>query len=129
MEGTPMMTPDQATGQDDRAAAIAGLRELADLLESNPAIPADRYGWTFHTFPRADGDAAARAAVDQIAAALGVPVVDDTASAGHYVARRMFGPVEYSAVYIPDEARAAAAARESYAANIRAALPREDVAA
>jgi hypothetical protein len=116
------MTPDQTPGHAHRGAAIAGLRELADFLDANPDVPVDLYGWTFHAFPRAETDAAARAAVDQAAAVLNVPVTDDTARAGHYYARRMFGPVTYAVVHIPAEAAAAAAARGSYAANISAAL-------
>jgi hypothetical protein len=82
----------------ERTALISGLRALADYLESNPEVPAPIYA-TVHTFPT-DGDwAAMRAAIDAIAAPLGV--IPHLTGGGHYVATRSFGPVEYRAVAIP----------------------------
>jgi hypothetical protein len=125
-----MMTPDPISGQDSRGAAIAGLRALADFLESNPAVPVGRYaGCELHVFPADDGDAAGRAAVDQVAAVLGVPVTDDTATGGHYYARRSFGPARYAFVHIPPAYEARMAALRSYDANLDASGLPADVAA
>jgi hypothetical protein len=94
------------------------------------SVPAGRAaGWTLHMFPEADGDDAGLAAVDQVAVVLGVTVRDDTARGGHYRARRSFGLVAYEFVHVPDAYRAASAARQSYEANISAALVPGDVAA
>jgi hypothetical protein len=82
----------------ERAQLIAGLRGLADYLESSPEVPAPIYSGVF-AFPP-DGDwAEMRAEIDVIAADLGV-IAHETGG-GHYVAIRSFGPVEYRAVAIP----------------------------
>jgi hypothetical protein len=84
----------------ERAALIGGYRELADFLESNPEVLAPTYPVVF-TFPP-DGDWAAKcAAIDVIAARLGVVAYSTGTGTGHYVAARFFGPVEYRAVAIP----------------------------
>jgi hypothetical protein len=82
----------------ERAALISGFRGLADYLESNTEVPAPAYS-TVHTFPSDDEWAEMRAAIDDIAARLGV--IAHLAGGGHYVATRSFGPVEYRAVAIP----------------------------
>ena len=82
----------------ERAAFIAGVRELADYLESNPEVPAPIYSRVY-TFPPNIGWAEMCAEIDAAAALLGVmPRLTD---GGHYVAGRSFGPVEYEAVAIP----------------------------
>jgi hypothetical protein len=82
----------------ERAALIAGLRALADYLESNPEVPAPIYAQVF-TFPP-DGDWwSIRAQIDATAARLGV--IAYGSAGGHYLAVRSFGPVEYRAVAIP----------------------------
>ena len=82
----------------ERAELIGGLRALADYLESNPEVPAPGYS-TVYTFPP-DGDwPAMRAEIDAVAAWLGV--IPRETPGGHYVAVRMFGPIEYRAVAIP----------------------------
>jgi hypothetical protein len=82
----------------DRAALIGGLRAVADYLESNPEVLAPTYP-ILYTFPP-DGDwAAKRAEIDATAARLAVTAYE--AGGGHYVATRLFGPVEYRAVAIP----------------------------
>jgi hypothetical protein len=82
----------------ERTALISGLRALADYLESNPEVPAPAYP-VVHTFPSADDWARMRAEIDASAARLGVNA--HLTAAGHYVAVRLFGPVEYRAVAIP----------------------------
>ena len=82
----------------ERAVLIGGLRSLADYLESNPQVPAPVYS-TVHTFPSDDEWAEMRAAIDAVAARLGV--IAHLTGGGHYVATRSFGPVEYRAVAIP----------------------------
>lgn len=81
-----------------RAALISGLRELADYLESNPEVPAPAHP-VVHTFPAAGDWPQMRAEIDATAARLGVNA--HMAGGSHYVAARLFGPVEYRAVAIP----------------------------
>jgi hypothetical protein len=82
----------------ERAALIAGLRNLADYLESSPEVPAPIYSDVL-TFPPHGDWSEMRAEIDAIAARLGVPA--RLTGGGHYVASRSFGPVEYRAVAIP----------------------------
>jgi hypothetical protein len=82
----------------ERAALIGGLRGLADYLESNPEVPAPVYS-TVYAFPLDSQWAGMRTEIDTIAVRLGVTA--RKTSAGHYVATRCFGSVEYHAVAIP----------------------------
>ena len=82
----------------ERAALIAGLRDMADYLESNPEVPAPIYTQVF-TFPPGDDWWAMRARIDATAVRLGVTAYGS--AGGHYLAVRSFGPVEYRAVAIP----------------------------
>jgi hypothetical protein len=82
----------------ERSALISGLRALADYLESNPEVPAPAYP-VVYTFPSADDWAQMRVGIDATAARLGVNA--HLTGGGHYVAARLFGPVEYRAVAIP----------------------------
>ena len=82
----------------ERTALISGLRALADYLESNPEVPTPTYP-VIHTFPPTDNWAQMRAEIDATAARLGVNA--HLSGGGHYVAARLFGPVEYQAVAIP----------------------------
>lgn len=89
--------PDSA----ERAALIGGFRALADYLESNPEIPAPGYS-AVYAFP-ADGEWSHMCAViDAVAGQLGVAARGTIG--GHYVAVRLFGPVEYRACAIPPKA-------------------------
>lgn len=98
----------------DRAATVAGLRALADFLETHPEVPAPgRHDTSIMLFTRCNTDTdeqACRAEVDRVAAALGVTPV----SRGNYVAARDFGPISYQVVHIPAAAQRAHAARQSY---------------
>jgi len=82
----------------ERAALIGGLRSLADYLESNREVPSPICP-VVHTFPPASDWAQMCAEIDATAARLGVNA--RLTAGGHYVAERLFGPVEYRAVAIP----------------------------
>ena len=77
-------------------------------------------------FPADVTDDDGRAEIDRIAALLGAHVDDGTAEYGHYVASRVFGPVEYRAVFIPPRTRAHYDARNSYSGNVIPGTPEED---
>ncbi|GAB2828948.1 hypothetical protein GCM10027176_36430 [Actinoallomurus bryophytorum] len=98
-----------------RAQTIAGLRTLADFLETNPAVPVREYGAEYTVFPRADDDPTERAEIDRIAAALGETVTDDTGRGGHYRVSKTFGRITYSAVHVSARQQAAHQAHMSYA--------------
>ena len=84
---------------DERGRLTAGLRELADFLDSNPNVPAP-YDATVYLFPPIGGsDTESRAEIDVIASLLFTQAA--TTTGGHYVASRFFGPVEYRAIAIP----------------------------
>jgi hypothetical protein len=98
-----------------RTQTVAGLRALADFLENNPAVPVRELGSEYTVFARAETDAAERAEIDRIAAALDATVDDDTARGGHYTVFRTFGRITYSAVHVPAHRQAAHEALMSYA--------------
>jgi len=96
----------------DRAAWVAGLRDLADFLAAHPDLPVPPAHHTegFVVFPDGGTDDECRAGVDQAAGILGVRAAER--GSGHYRATRAFGPVEYIAVMIPRPGQASAAAAE-----------------
>jgi hypothetical protein len=98
-----------------RAQTIAGLRALADFLEDNPSVPVRELGAEYTVFARREDDATERTEIDNIAAALGEIVTDDTESGGHYRVSKTFGRITYSAVHIPARRRDAHEALMSYA--------------
>jgi hypothetical protein len=104
-----MFTTDPAA----KGQFIQSLRDLADYLDQNTAVPVPAYGATviLHASSADDGG---RAQVDHIANLLGTDVTDDTAIGGHYRAVRAFGPIGYKIVAIPDVAIAAHDALMSY---------------
>jgi hypothetical protein len=95
-----------------RAKFINGLRDLAAFLDANLFFPVPPYGYEINIFPEGLTDAERRAAVDRLAAIMGVTAAEHN---GHYTADGQFGPVTYCLVAISDAARAAHRARESYA--------------
>lgn len=104
---------------DDRAAFIAALRELADTLEANPAVPVpDRYDSPRIALLPDGNDDEANAFVDRFAAALGIEA-SDARGTGHYKAVRKFGPLAYESFHVSAAAMDAHHARESYAPVIR----------
>ncbi|MFF4792964.1 hypothetical protein ACFY2M_25045 [Streptomyces sp. NPDC001276] len=86
----------------DRAAFLAGLRELIDFLTVNPTVVVPRYA-SITVVVDASDSVARRNAVEFVAAPLGVPAED--IGRGYFNARRDFGPVSYVVVAIPPEER------------------------
>ncbi len=82
----------------ERAALINGLRDLANFLESNPEVLAPLFPAVL-TFPPDSDWAKMQSEIDATAVRLGVAA--RKTAYGHYVAARLFGPVEYRAVAIP----------------------------
>jgi hypothetical protein len=97
------------------------LRQLADYLAEHPDLPVCIFGWDVNVYPpHHASEAEGRAEVDRIAAILGVPVIDQTAEDGHYIARRSFGLVTYPGTRRPlghrghhDDLRARVAGRQA----------------
>lgn len=83
----------------ERQAFIAGLRELAEFLETNPDVPAPEYGTDVLVFPPRVPDDEKRREIDLIASRIGSET--ETTCGGHYSASRQFGPVKFRAVAIP----------------------------
>lgn len=113
------MTSNNDSAKAARAAFIAALRELADTLEANPAVPVpDKYDSQCISVLPDGGDDEANAFVDRFAAALGIEASDPRGT-GHYKAARKFGPLTYESFHVSAAAMAAHHARESYADVIR----------
>lgn len=89
---------------EERARLIAGLRELAEFLDQNPHVPAPRYA-DLLVFPPFASDAEMFAEIDAIAELIATTAESDGTPAGHYIATREFGPVQYRAIAIPEAAR------------------------
>jgi hypothetical protein len=88
----------------ERSQLIAGLRDLAEYLESNPDVPAPWSGTTVYVFPPDGSNDERRAEIDAIASRVSVRPCEF--APGHYVASRLFGPVEYRMIAIdrdPDD--------------------------
>jgi hypothetical protein len=98
-----------------RHQTVAGLRALADFLETNPAVPVREYGYEYTVFANDHTDAAERAEIDRIAATLGETVCDETGRGGHYRVLKTFGRITYTAVHVPKRRQAAYEALITYA--------------
>jgi hypothetical protein len=98
---------------ENRTEFIAALRSLADFLDSNPAVPVPLFGDRI-TLCADSFDNGGKAQVDQIACLLGGAITDETATGGHYLASRQFGPLGYEAVAIPDACTARYEAEKTY---------------
>jgi hypothetical protein len=85
----------------DRGRLIAGLRQLADFLGQNPAVPAPRYAEVI-VFPARASNPEMFAEIDVIAQQIAATASSADSPAGHYSAARDFGPVRYRAVAIPN---------------------------
>ncbi|MFI7503660.1 hypothetical protein ACIBVL_35335 [Streptomyces sp. NPDC049687] len=94
--------PDYVIRAGDRAAFLAGLRELVDFLTANPAVVVPRHASVVVLVDASDS-AARRDGVEFVAVPLGVPTED--IGRGFFDARRDFGPISYSVVGIPPEER------------------------
>jgi hypothetical protein len=82
----------------DRERFIAGLRALAEYLESKPDVPTPRHGATILVFPLQGTNEGRRAEIDAIATRVNAEPCEIVN--GHYTVSRFFGPVEYRAVAI-----------------------------
>lgn len=83
-----------------RVRFAAGLRALADFIESNPDVPAP---WSADAlvFPLGGNDTEKQAEIDVIGEHIGAE--PHFTQGGHYTVSRLFGPVEYRAVAIPHD--------------------------
>jgi hypothetical protein len=97
-----------------RTQTIAGLRALADFLESYPAVPVNEYGWevTYHPHGTDEHEAAE---VDRIAALLDADPVDERNDGGHYTVSKTFGRITYKVIHVPARRMDAHYALMSYA--------------
>lgn len=86
----------------DRAAFLAGLRELIDFLTINPAVLVPRHA-SIVVLVDASDSAARLDGVESAAAPLGAPAED--IGRGYFGARRDFGPISYGVVAVPPEER------------------------
>jgi hypothetical protein len=102
---------------EERDRFITGLRDLADFLEQENAVPAPRWASAMF-FSAASTDDEQRRDIHRIAALIGRDIEDRTAEHGHYTTSRDFGSVQYRAVAIPASSAAYHAARLSYSENI-----------
>jgi hypothetical protein len=89
---------------EERVRLIAGLRDLADFLDQNPAVPAPQETSVL-VFPVEASDAEMFAEINTIARLIGSVASHADSPRGHYSAARNFGPVHYRAVAIPRSAR------------------------
>jgi hypothetical protein len=101
---------------------IRALRELADFLDQNMAIPVPKHGACL-TLHASSADYGGRAQVDHIAKLLGAEVNDETARGGHYWAVRNFGPIGYEIVAIGEPYPASDPMPVCYQSVIPAAPP------
>ncbi|MEZ7006939.1 hypothetical protein [Streptomyces sp. AD55] len=86
----------------DRAAFLAGLRELIDFLTAHPDVVVPRHP-SLVVLVDAIDSAARLDGVQSGAAPLGVPAED--IGRGCFGARRDFGPISYGVVAVPPEER------------------------
>ncbi|MGW3100229.1 hypothetical protein ACWDCC_43110 [Streptomyces sp. NPDC001102] len=82
----------------DRAAFLAGLRELIDFLTANPAVVVPRRA-SVAVLVEASDSAGRRDGAASVAAPLAVPTED--LGRGYFSARREFEPIAYAVVAIP----------------------------
>lgn len=77
-----------------REEFIQALQDLADYLTANPDVPVPKYSSEISVIPDGDSDETKRAAVDAIAAQLGVEARMHGAA---YLCELRFGPIQYRA--------------------------------
>jgi hypothetical protein len=97
----------------DRAAWVAGLRDLADFLAAHPDVPVPPayHDQGITVFPGGGTDDERRAGADRAAGVLGVRAAET--GGGHYRAERSFGPVTFGVVVIPSADRTEDAAADT----------------
>lgn len=88
--------------KERRARLVNGLRELADLYQQHPELPAPPYQ-EFRHCVGADNDEAGIAEVQAIAAVLGTDVLGLNDPDAHITTGRSFGGVYFSAFYVRRE--------------------------
>ncbi|MQA86725.1 MAG: hypothetical protein GEV03_19370 [Streptosporangiales bacterium] len=99
------------------ARLVAGLRALADFLETRPELPAP-LTVDATVFVSEDADEAMRAEVERVAAQIGSTVDNGCSAHGHYRTSVAFGPVQYRAVAVLASARARYDALLSYSGAV-----------
>jgi hypothetical protein len=108
-----------------RPLIIAGLRDLADLLETHPDLPLP-YSVDITAFVPRAADRVMRAEVDRVANLLGTEIDPEQMQYGHYNTGATFGPVQYRLIGILAQAHADHPAWSSNnGAGIAAALDKE----
>lgn len=114
--------PDRLLHGEARAAAIAGMRQLLNLLEAETELPIHEYTFDFLIQPHdagvdADDNADAVCWLGTVAGSLGVDVLDSSgqlpsAESKVYSVERGFGAnVHYKAMHVTPEFRAECAAQ------------------
>ena len=83
-----------------RSRIVRGLRELANYLDRNPAVPVHEDGWDLLVFAHGETQESGRAEVDQVAAALGVAAAAGNPHDGLYAATKTFGPISYHFIHL-----------------------------
>lgn len=106
-----------------RAGYIAGLRQLADLLEARPDIPYYEHGRM--GFALGGTEAEAAEAIERTAAALTAAGIEfDRSEDGHSQSIEfVIAGVEYRFSRVRDAAWAVPQARQSYEKNVQVAVP------
>jgi hypothetical protein len=106
-----------------RAGYIAGLRQLADLLEAQPDVPHYRLGAI--SFSLSGTEAEAFEAIERAAAALTAAGIEFDRSEDDHSQSIEFvvAGVRYGFSRVRDAAWAAHQARQSYAKNVQVAVP------
>lgn len=101
---TPQAPPSRsARVRPDRDNIVAGLREMADFIETHPEVPAPPHGLHIHYFVPEIDDASAVALVGTAAAALDVEVRESLHEASgklHWTATGQFGGVTLEVAHI-----------------------------
>lgn len=101
----------------------AGLRELADFIQTHPDLPLPTYPTLQHCVRSEDADGQKSdevgvATIQRIAAAMGVQA-EVIGRARHHVMHAQFGAVGYDAFYVPDASYREHTARTSYEHNVQ----------
>lgn len=112
-----MTTPKRTEAEtlaDHWAAVVAGLRELADFIEST-TVPVPKYPSMSFSAGGDDGDEASIERVREMADALGVEVDHD---GKYWRADRQFGPVKYGCSYVERAEMASYNAALSYQGSV-----------
>src|SRR5215470_9382133 len=105
------------TDPQARDQFIAGLRNLADYLAANPAIPVPLHGDQILVHVNSPEEGGCYQ-VRQAARSLGTTVTDETRGGGHFYTERSFGPLAFRVVSIPEVCIARHEAVWSYTGSV-----------